>query len=237
MVADLAMVAVHNNAHWCDLMCRVHGLTTVTHPGFWASVTRSPDQYPDVVTLTRASSIPDLLAYVEAGPGCSVKDGFASVDLSDDGFEVLFTAEWLHYPASAEPSPSGQPDRAPRDGVIWRIVDTPALLERWAQVHGGGSVFHPALLADPTVVICAATGSDGELVAGAIGNLAAGAVGLSNVFADGVVDSATFAGVVSLLRTHFPQYDVVGYETGEDLTAAEAAGFTRIGPLRVWLRP
>jgi hypothetical protein len=39
-----------------------------------------------------------------------------------------------------------------------------------------------------------------------------------------------------LLRATIPDLPLVGYEIGEDLSAAHRAGFRSIGPLRVWLK-
>jgi len=42
--------------------------------------------------------------------------------------------------------------------------------------------------------------------------------------------------VAAVVGQLFPSLPVVGYEHGADLDAALAAGFTNLGPLRVWLR-
>jgi hypothetical protein len=65
-------------------------------------VRRSPSLYPDAVTLREHASAHDLLPRIDSSPGCSVKDSFASVDLSADGFRLLFEAEWI--------DPSAHPD-------------------------------------------------------------------------------------------------------------------------------
>ena len=76
----------------------------------------------------------------------------------------------------------------------------------------------------------------GRIVAGAIASRTDAAIGLSNVFAQAsVVDP--WGRIVAELRARFPGAPIVGYERGDDLAAARAAGFTGLGPLRVWVRP
>jgi hypothetical protein len=45
-----------------------------------------------------------------------------------------------------------------------------------------------------------------------------------------------FPGCVRLARELYPELPIVGYERADDLSAAERAGFTRIGDLTVWKR-
>ena len=44
-----------------------------------------------------------------------------------------------------------------------------------------------------------------------------------------------FAGAIVMAGQVFPGLPQVGYESGADLAAAQAAGFAAIGPLRVWV--
>lgn len=61
-------------------------------------------------------------------------------------------------------------------------------------------------------------------------------VGLSNLFAADEADTDTaWAGALNAIAARWPELPVVGYESGDDLDAAVRAGFTPIGPLRVWL--
>jgi hypothetical protein len=62
-------------------------------------------------------------------------------------------------------------------------------------------------------------------------------VGLSNVeVAVGRDEAAVWRWVVAVAGDQFPGADLVGYESGSMLEAALAAGFTAIGPLRIWIR-
>lgn len=183
--------------------------------------------YPDAVTLSEHVTASDVLSRVDPSAGCSIKDSFASLDLSQDGFDLLFDAEWIHREPSRPPA---------THGPGWGVVKTADELAAWGSAHGGGQVFHSALLADPSVAIVM-SGNGERVFAGAIGNRSGSIVGISNLFAvsitpiDQVWSSATAA-----ISAYFPDLPLVGYEGGVNLQAAHRAGFTSIGSLRVWLR-
>ncbi len=92
--------AVRENAEWVDLVCRAHGVPAGFGARVWHAARRSPLFYPDAETLDPAATADEVLAGVDAGPGCTVKDSFAALDLGPYGFRVLFEAEWIHRPAA-----------------------------------------------------------------------------------------------------------------------------------------
>lgn len=81
-------LAVAENAAWCDLVCRGQ-----FGPLAWTSRTRTPEYYPDAVTLDPAATAADVLPFIDGSAGCSVKDSFATLELP--GFSVLFEATWI----------------------------------------------------------------------------------------------------------------------------------------------
>jgi hypothetical protein len=89
------MDAVRENAEWCDLVARAHGIDTGSTAGVWWARRRTPEFYPDAVTLVPDARAEDVLAPIDASPGASVKDSFAALDLAPYGFEVLFEAQWI----------------------------------------------------------------------------------------------------------------------------------------------
>ncbi|WP_405437216.1 hypothetical protein OG373_08690 [Streptomyces avidinii] len=221
--------AALNNAAWCDAVCRAHGLSP-RYDGeqLWFSARRTPPMYPDAVTLEPAVPAGSVVRGVDAvSPGCSVKDSFADLDLAGAGFEVLFEAQWIHRPAGA---PLPEPEAT---GPEWSEVSGAEELAAWEAAFGGGESvdgdgpFRPALLGEGIVFLAGRAG--GRIVAGAVASTGGGVVGVSNLF------GAAWAGVLGAVRARWPELDVVGYEHGEDLEAAVRAGFTPIGPLRVWL--
>jgi hypothetical protein len=55
---ELLRAAAHNNAEWCDGVCRAHGLPSQFHTDAWVNPHRTPPLYPDAVTLTADTSAP-----------------------------------------------------------------------------------------------------------------------------------------------------------------------------------
>ncbi|WP_229758862.1 hypothetical protein [Peterkaempfera bronchialis] len=174
----------------------------------------------------------DFLPGVDtASPGCSVKDSFATLDLTSYGFGVLFHAQWIHRPA-------GLPVAA-APGLRTERVATAARLRDWQDAwHGGAGapdVFRPALLDDPSVLVLAVLDGD-DLAGGAVLNRGSGPVGVSNLYAtDPGGTAAIWSSAITAAADHFPGLPLVGYERGDGLTPALAGGFTVLGPLRVWL--
>ncbi|MFF4319863.1 hypothetical protein [Streptomyces sp. NPDC001568] len=230
-LSALLLAAARNNADWCDAVSRAHGVPTTFTPAAWSGAVRTPALYPDAVSLTPVATPAEVLAGVDtASPGCSVKDGFAALDLAPAGFEVLFEAWWIHRPAGPAPS---RPSAGPR----WSRVCGPGELADWAAAWGGGEPsgpFRPELLRPDVAFLAGRAG--GRIVAGAVLNVGGGVVGVSNLFApDPAGTDSAWAAALDAAAELWPGLPVVGYEHGEDLDAAVRAGFAPIGPLRVWL--
>jgi hypothetical protein len=225
-------IAAANNAGWCDVVCRTHGLVPTFDSDAWTSRVRTPAFYPDAVTLAEDVPVPGLMARVDDAAGCSIKDSFASLDLSAFGFHVLFDAEWIVRPPSASLA-------APAADTAWDVVcasDVFVAWERsWRGDNGPVGVLRADLLGKPSVTVLAARDRD-RVSAGAVLHHGAGVVGISNMFSDPDRGHADWVGCLALVDAVFPGSTLVGYETGEPLAAALAAGFRTAGPLRVWLR-
>src|SRR5215211_4839028 len=103
----LVRTAARNNAEWCDAICRTYGIAGRFGADSWSSPTRTPQYYPDAVTLLPGVAVSQLLSGIDAGEGCSVKDSFAHLDPA--GFRPLFHAEWLHRAARGSRAVSGRP--------------------------------------------------------------------------------------------------------------------------------
>jgi len=222
--------AAANNAEWCDMVCRSHGLEGRFDDDAWTCPTRTPVFYPDAVTLVPRPSVPALLARIDSGPGCSVKDSFATLDLSDHGFGVLFDAHWVVCTdAEREPETTVPP---------WEVVQKADLLASWeeARDEGPSGIFRAELLAhDAVAVLCARR--EERVTAGAVLQRSPTVVGISNFFTtDGAVDAA-WSGCITLANSLFPGSTFVGYESGDALDVVRRHGFEPAGALRVWIRP
>ncbi|MCA6091127.1 hypothetical protein LE181_02945 [Streptomyces sp. SCA3-4] len=224
--------AARNNAEWCASVCRSHGIPNTLGETAWHSARRTPPYYPDAVTVHPDAVPADFLPEVDtATPGCSIKDSFAALDLTADGFVELFTAQWIHRPA-------GTPTRA-TPVLRTQPVTTAAQLYAWQTAWNGGDgspdVFRPALLDDPSVLVLAFHRGE-DLCGGVVLNRGSGVVGLSNLFTTDDSDpAAAWTSAITAAAAHFPGLPQVGYEHGDDLAHARAAGFSVLGPLRVWL--
>ncbi|MEU4473336.1 hypothetical protein [Micromonospora sp. NPDC023888] len=219
MLNDPRVAAARDNAEWCDIVCGTHGLAGRTDADAWSVPHRSPQWYPDAVTLRPGVDAVALLARVDVGPGASVKDSFADLDLSGYGFRVLFDAQWIHR----------QPGAPPADAPLSQVA-TADDLAAWAAAHGGGELFRPALLTDPRVRVLARHDDRGAITGGAV-LTGGGPCGVSNLFTrtDNPRD------IWRAMCATVPGTPLLGYETTADLAAARAAGFSTTGPLRVWL--
>jgi RimJ/RimL family protein N-acetyltransferase len=221
---DHVRAAARNNAEWCDAFCRAHGIAGRFDEDAWWSAERTPPLYPDAVTLVPGVDAATLLARIDAGAGCSIKDSFGDLDLAADGFEVLFRAQWLRLEAAG-------------GRESWSWVRTTKELSKWEAAWGADApgVFPAALLADETVAFLARYEAD-RVVAGAVANRSGTVVGLSHVFdVNGDVESA-YRGAGGAVEERWGAMPVVGYECGEALEAARRAGFAVIGDLAVWVR-
>ncbi|MGW2559894.1 hypothetical protein ACWCXB_11735 [Streptomyces sp. NPDC001514] len=228
--------SARNNAEWCDAMCRAHGTPGVFGERAWTSDRRTPPLYPDAVTLSPYATAREVLDGIDrTAPGCSVKDSFGRLDLSADGFDVLFEARWIHRPATlAAPV-------APSD-VSWRPVRTVRGLAAWEEAWSGGDeslagLFRPELLADRATTVLAGTTDRGtRTVAGAVVSRSDSVIGVSNVFAAGDADlDRAWSGCIATVARLWPGIPVVGYEQGDALEAAMRQGCVPGATLRVWL--
>jgi hypothetical protein len=217
--------AVVNNACWCDLVCRSHGLATSLGERLWIAPQGSPPLYPDAITLVRGLAPDDVLREIQDRPGCSVKDSFADVDLSRHGFVELFQARWFFREAANA-----------RPGLGWDKVATGSELARWTVAAGLEGILLPELLRDPSVSVPVKQDDNG-IAAGAVTNTTGTTVGLSNVFTTRLDARAAWAELPAVIADMVGALSIVGYEHADALAAAMAGGFGPIGPLRVWLKP
>src|SRR3954452_15234079 len=138
----IVYAAARNNAEWCDAFCCTYGIAGRFDAECWTSPERTPPLYPDSVTLVPGVAATQLLSAIDTSDGCSVKDSFADLDLTSDGFRVLFRGTWLvRAPGDAAPASSR-----------WLVIETQEQLEEWESAWrvspGGPAFFRPALLAD-----------------------------------------------------------------------------------------
>jgi hypothetical protein len=229
---DLLRLAALNNAEWCDTVARTHGLTGAFGDGLWSSAERTPDLYPDAVTLRPGVPASAVLAAVDATDGCSVKDGFADLALGDHGFGLLLAGRWIgRLPGHATPPPP------PPARLTWSparsVQDVAEFGDAWGR--GGPHPFRPALLEDRRATLL--TGRlAGTVVAGAALNDTGPVTGVSNVFGADADPAELWAELDAALTAHLGGRPLVGWASVQDLREPLTRGFSDLGPLRVWLR-
>ncbi|MFB7241721.1 hypothetical protein CW362_00630 [Streptomyces populi] len=230
---SMVRAAARDNAEWCAVMSRSHGVAGEFGEQAWAAPARTPPYYPDAVTLVAGAAPDALLARIDTSvPGASVKDSFSDLDLTRAGFQVLFEAQWIHRPANGPADPPG---------LAWEVADDADTLREWALAwddgNGDADLFRPELLDDPATSVLAGRSGDGRVGAGAVVSHGGQVAGISNVFArDGGPDTV-WPDLPGVVHSLFPALPVVGYEHGDDLAAALRHGFEPIGPLRIWIHP
>jgi hypothetical protein len=235
-------LAILNNVYWYRAMFRAHRLASAFDGLMWSSEAPPPPFHSNLVVLspavdmTRVRERLDVLEHTLA-EGFSVKDSFAKLELAASGYEVLFEANWMwHAPSD---------DRRTSAGDAWAPITTPDDLEAWEDAWWGdarnslsgppGRQFPASLLESPHHRFFAKW--DGKaIVAGAIANRSPGAIGLSNTFRLNAPVFDDWSGLMQCTSDHFPGVPMVGYERGEALDVAMAAGFLPTGTLRIWQR-
>jgi hypothetical protein len=211
--------------------------------------------FPDAVTLSPDVGACEVLGRIAAGAGASVKDSFARLDLRAAGFVVVVEARWIVRAPAAPAAAVTEP---------WQLVRTEDDLAVWEDSWAGGwrderagpRTFPDELRADPRCVFAMSSSADhppgpdrsrrgahsgsheqGGATRGAAFHSSDGAVGVSNVFGPAGAVESTWEQCLAFASATFGPVRLVGYESGDDLAAAEACGFEACGSLRVWLRP
>ncbi|MFB9326542.1 hypothetical protein ACFFSY_11515 [Paenibacillus aurantiacus] len=222
-------MAVQNNIDWCATVCELYGVAHTAEGQLWGTVAPAPPFYPDLITATSGATTDDVKQWLASRNVNSLKDSYANLDMTPLGFKLLFEAQWITHnpPLSARHATADEPQ--------WTIVASEHELAQWAAASEMPHLMKPALLQRQDVKVFMRE-ADGE-VFGFIANVSEGAVGISNVFETANLGRNTlWPSIAGAASAQFPELPLVGYEHGETLDAALRAGWTTIGPLRVWIR-
>ena len=228
---SVARLAAANNAEWCDVVCRSHAIEGTLDGDAWTSRARTPPFYPDAVTLAPDVSVPDLLARIDASVGCSIKDSFASLDLTSSGFSVLFDAEWTVRRAA----PAPQSAAGPHWDVVRDRRPSPS-----GSAHGEATTVRAtssgSTSSTTTPCSCSPRRNGDHVVTGAALNRSPDVVGVSNFFSNNGQVAADWANCLAYIDALLPGAVLVGYEPLDALDATRLDDFETAGPLRVWRR-
>jgi hypothetical protein len=241
MKRSITALAAHNNALWCDAVCRAHDRPGEFHDTLWFTRLGAPRFYPDAVTLVGAEAASVQLEAIASLISATrqrelfVKDSFQSLNLNSLGFEPLFDAEWVALSGARSDVKHNPPEY--RSTIVTGEAGLIAWEQSWAgeEVNAAAisepRVFMPRLLADANVVFVSIQ-EEGGGTAGGILNRGAEVVGVSNIFGSKI--DLVHRSLTAMAGEIFPGLPLVGYEHGKDLAAAKLAGFETVGPLRVW---
>jgi hypothetical protein len=223
--ADPLTLAVREYAAWCDLVCRLHRFAPAGDARLWWSSRRTPDLVPDAVTLVPDVFVLDVLGRVTDSPGASIADSFATLDLADQGFTVLEDATWVARP----PGTGADEDVASTFAVVREKFPFAAWCRAWGGPEG---VLPTGLRRASGVTVLGRDGAGGSVDGGIVHRTEIGGAavaGLWHAF-------GAWADVAAAASHRHPDAWIVTCERGAGLDAALAAGFTAIGPRRVWQR-
>jgi hypothetical protein len=217
--------AVDTSLAWYRELFALHAIPTQVDDGLWWSLGPPPPWHSGVKTTEPNVGVDRVLAVHRCG---TVADSFGDVDLAPFGFTVLLDAVWALHPPLEEPPTPGLPHG-------WTVVLDTGLLAQWSRAHDYAGVLLPAVLDRPSFTVLARH-HNGALAGGAVVHHSGrpGVVGLSNSWSatSTEVDHAEVLAVVGALH---PGSSVTGFAEGADLDAMVAAGYTALGPQRVWV--
>lgn len=215
--------AVDASLSWYDALCALHRVPCGVEDDVWRAYTPPPPLHSTVKTVEPTARAERALAAVTDDG--SIADSFGAFDLSAEGYRLLFEAQWIHHPAA--------PLRSRQLPPGWASIRTESELRAWTSRHDTQGVLLPALLQRSGFRLIGKE-DDGVYAAGAVLHLGTGVVDISNVWT--TVGSLDWSELISAAAALFPERALVGYEYGADLQAATAAGFSALGPQRVWVR-
>lgn len=226
MPEDLLRSAVRNNAEWCELVARSHGVSGKLLEKAWRTTGTMPPFYPNVVSIEAGMQRDEVSRLAENLPlNCGWKDSYADLDLTEFDFTVRFEANWYMHAGGALGA-----------AIIDTIdtVTTAGELEEWIAAWGDTppekAIFLPALMGPKVRFIFRR--SAGQIDAGLIANVSRDAIGITNAF--GHPD-----GIAQCMRDTLGRAEgmpLVGYGSDDDLRMLEDLGFKGLGKLKIWVR-
>jgi hypothetical protein len=217
--------AVEASRRWYDDVFGLHGIPVRVESGLWSALGPAPPFHSAAKTLRPAVEAARTVRAVGALEHCSVADSFGDLELDRHGFRLLFEATWVHHGpahATARSLPAG-----------WTVVDGPDTLALWSAAHDYEGVLPPSVLGLPQFRILACH-RDGLLVGGGVTHDSGAVIGLSNAWGVGAV--AESDELLEAATALHPDRSFTDYAGGAELEALLAAGFTALGPQRVWIR-
>jgi len=227
-------LAIQNNAEWCNLVCSLNNAPGTFETHIWATQKEVPLLYPCYITLesiaNNYSALEKLYTAIKEDKrkNVVVKDSFNELDLKDLKCDKIVDAEWIVYDQG----------RIEFSNSSFQRIHFPIRFEKWLKAWNRSNktnldIFPSKILKDDTVWVCGEY-QNGEFTKGAILYSNDRTVGITNIFSEEENKDAFWKELLAFISVQFPAKLVVGYETGESLASAIAAGFEPVGHLAVW---
>lgn len=223
---EKARLAASNNADLCAAIMAANGLRTERDSLAYFCIDMPLPFYPKIVTL-EPTAASELNARISGHSG--IKDSFSCLDETALGLRVAFEASWIWSGVQSQKLPTQ-----------WGRIDSPNGLLRWHAAWNCNNesdqvIFPPQCLNDPNLFFLARL-SGANIEAGCLANLSADVIGMSNVFTTQESDERLYSDALAAVSSVGEGLPVAGYEQGDDLNCACAAGFQVVGPLRILVR-
>lgn len=223
---DALSLAVREHAAWCDLVCRLHRFSPQGDARLWWTPRRAPDGLPDAITLVPDLPVIDVIGRIHDGPGSIVVDSFAELDLSEQGWSVDDELAWVARPPGVLGSDA-------TGASPFTVVKEKLVFAAWCRAAGDTRGAIPAGLRRASGVTVLGRGDITGFTDGvAVHRTAIGGTPVAGVwhrFGD-------VAGGIAAAARHHPDAWLIGRAHDAELDDLLAAGFTTVGPLRVWRR-
>jgi hypothetical protein len=217
--------AVDASARWYDDVFALHRIPVRVEDGLWSALGPPPPWHSAVKTLEPGVEVERVVRTAERFEHGTVADSFGDLELDRYGFDLLFSASWVHRDPSLD-NTRGLPDG-------WSLIDTAESLAEWSLAHDYLGVLPPAVLHNPRFRILACH-HGGHLAGGGVTHQGDPGVGLSNAWGAGAVaESDELLKAASALH---PGQAITDFAEGTELDAMLASGFTALGPQLVWIR-
>ena len=226
MTDSILHKAIRNNIVWCEFVANSHEVTNERLKNAWKATERMPPFYPNVITNGAATSSKEISVLADGLPTkCGWKDSFADIELSEQGFTILFDAYW--YASSADCL------RLKNTKNVERVTCAEKLNEwiaAWGDTPSNQPIFIPEMLRDNVQFLYRQ--SAGTIDSGLILNFSKDVVGITNAFGDhhGIIECLGYA------AHNTDNRPLVGYGSRKELSELEVLGFSGLGKLRVWIR-
>lgn len=230
--------AIADNVAWCTLISsELNDTRSMPRFGGVMFQRRVPAYFPNYISTDRDEAarkqcaLADELRSLGLPSGFGIKDSYANLDLSDQGFRCAIEGQWIVSDSKKLADSQIPPDVS----VLWPRERHG--VEVWIRSSGITAIDVDRFLGSPRAVRAVAFIAllkAERIQAGAIINTSERVLGISNVFSlDPDLD--VWPLLAAAIRRRLGDALLVGWEAGEALEAARAAGFETIHPMRVWI--